>query len=248
MNPDDRHLDLPPGFRAVPLREHRDAFGHAQAIAADDGAGTLVWVRRFDIVEAAVVLEPEQPLQEARFALYAGMNAMADALSLYCPPEKPLAFAWPDTLLLDGGIIGGCRLAWPEGASESEPPDWLVLGVNVRSTVHVPSQQIFTKGTSLETEGFEIMDGHLILASFARHLMAAFDGWRAKGVTSVADRYLARMLPTKGECLGLDTNGDLLVRPRAERTADMSRVSRSPLTVPLASPQWLDPATGEPWL
>ena len=244
MNNDPSELDLPPGFRAVPLREHRDAFSHAQAIAVDAGAGTLVWVRRFDTIEAAVVLEPEQPLLEARGALYAGMNAAADALSLYCPPEKPLAFAWPDTLLLDGGIIGGCRLAWPVGAFEAEIPDWLVLGIHIRSTVHAPAQQEFVRGTSLDAEGFEVMDGARIIESFARHLMAAFDGWRAKGFTAVGERYIARLLAQAGVRQALDDNGDLLVR----RISDLKTANRSALTEALAAPQWLDPETGEPWL
>ncbi len=49
----------------------------------------------------------------ARRALFAGMNAAADALAAHCPPEKPITFAWPDTILLDGGLVGGvpARLA-----------------------------------------------------------------------------------------------------------------------------------------
>src|SRR5262249_6144518 len=54
----DQTLDLPPGYTLVALREHGDAFAHACAIAAKAGAGTLVWVRRYDLVEYAVVLEP----------------------------------------------------------------------------------------------------------------------------------------------------------------------------------------------
>lgn len=56
---------LPPGFSLVTLRRSGDAFAHAQAIAAEAGAATLVWVRRFDIVEFAVVLEPDAILAEA---------------------------------------------------------------------------------------------------------------------------------------------------------------------------------------
>jgi biotin-(acetyl-CoA carboxylase) ligase len=241
---DSQKLDLPPGYREIPLREHRDAFTHAQVIAAEEGAGTFVWVRRFDSIEAAVVLEPEQPLFEARGALLAGMNAAADALGQYCPPEKPLVFSWPDTLMFDGGIIGGCRLAAPAGASEAEPPDWLVLGLHIRSTVQMSVLRTFDKGTSLETEGFEVMDGERILESFARHLMAAFDGWRAKGFKSVADRYLARVPVVEGMRQGLDVNGDLLQR----RIDNPKAVTRLPLTAALAVPQWLDPETGQPWL
>ena len=56
-------LDLPPGFRLVTLREVGDAFAHARANAAELGAGTLVYVGRFDLAEFAVVLEPDEPLR-----------------------------------------------------------------------------------------------------------------------------------------------------------------------------------------
>lgn len=237
-------LDLPPGFQAVPLREFRDAFGHAQAIAADSGAGTLVWVCRFDGIEAAVVLEPEQPLAEARGALYAGMNAAADALALHCPPEKPLVFGWPDTIILDGGIIGGCRLAVAPGSIETEAPDWLVLGLHVRSIVEMTADTNFKRGTSLASEGFEMMDGNRIIEGFARHLMAAFDGWNAKGFGSVADRYLARLQKSAGVRHRIDKNGDLI----EQRAHGLKDTARRPLTAALATPQWLDPATGDPWL
>ena len=70
-------LNLPPGFRLVTLREVGDAFVHAKANAAELGAGTLVFVGRFDLAEFAVVLEPEEPLRSARCAFYAGMAALA---------------------------------------------------------------------------------------------------------------------------------------------------------------------------
>ena len=56
-------LDLPPPFRLITLREVGDAFAHAVSVAADEGAGTLVHVGRFDLAEFALVLEPEEPLE-----------------------------------------------------------------------------------------------------------------------------------------------------------------------------------------
>src|SRR5215831_680468 len=109
-------LDLPPPYRLVTLREVGDAFAHARATAADEGAGTLVWVGRFDLVEFAVVLEPEEPLRAARRAFYAGMAALADALAVHAPPEKPIGFDWPDAVQVDVGLVGGGRLAWPQDA------------------------------------------------------------------------------------------------------------------------------------
>ena len=114
-----RRLDLPPPFRAVALREVGDAFVHATRIAADAGAGTLVHVGRFDLAEFAVVLEPEEPLRTARRALYAGLTALADALAAHAPPEKPISFDWPDAIRVDGGLVGGARLAWPAGQTKT---------------------------------------------------------------------------------------------------------------------------------
>ena len=105
-------LDLPPGFRLVTLREVGDAFAHAKANAAELGAGTLVFVGRFDFAEFAVVLEPDEPLRTARRAFYAGMAALTDALIARAPPEKPIACVWPDAITVDHGLIGGAQFAW----------------------------------------------------------------------------------------------------------------------------------------
>ena len=126
-------LDLPPPFTLVTLREVGDAFSHAVEIAPEQGAGTLVYVGRFDLAEFAVVLEPDEPLRTARRALYLGMAALVDALLAYAPPEKAVEVAWPDAIHVDGGLVGGGRLAWPQDAGEDEPPDWLVFGAMIRT-------------------------------------------------------------------------------------------------------------------
>ncbi|MFM9942389.1 MAG: biotin/lipoate--protein ligase family protein [Hyphomicrobiaceae bacterium] len=249
----DGGLDLPPGFRAVTLREHRDAFSHACAIATEEGAGTLVWVRRFDAVEIAVVLEPEEPLVSARRAIYAVLNAAGDAIAAHCPPEKPLSFAWPDTILLDGGILGGARLAWPPGASELEPPDWLVAGVVLRMSVahrrggapggHALDLDL-QRGTSLEIEGFEMMDAAGLIGSFARHLLHHVDRWQANGFKPEGEAFLARLPAQSSIRRGIDGNGDLLQHHLGRPGAP----ERQALVPALAQPQWLDPETGEPWL
>src|SRR3546814_10894645 len=67
-------LDVPPPYDVVTLREVGDAFAHACAIAGESGAGTLVWVGRYDLAEFAVVLEPEETLAAARRAFYVGRS------------------------------------------------------------------------------------------------------------------------------------------------------------------------------
>ena len=114
----EQTLDLPPGYTLVALRELGDAFDRACEIAAKAGAGTLVWVRRYDLVEFAVVLEPDEPLRSARRAFFAGMNALADAIAAHCPPEREVSFDWPDAIRFDAGLLGGGRLGWPAECTE----------------------------------------------------------------------------------------------------------------------------------
>lgn len=243
---DDRRLDLPPGYTAFPLRERGDAFAHACAIAGKEGAGSFVHVRRYDLVEFAVVLEPDEPLVSARRAFFAGMHAVADAIAAHCPPEREVAFNWPDAILFDGGLVGGGRLAWPEGAAEESIPDWLVFGCILRSVdlSHVEAG-LHAGATSLVAEGFDLVDVDSIAESFSRHLMTAFDLWTEKGFRAVGEQYLGRLVKKKaGERRIIDTNGDLLTSlPAAAGPPD-----RSPLLAALAEAAWLDRAAGAPKL
>lgn len=234
-------LDLPPVYTAVRLRERGDAFARACAIAGERGAGTLVHVGRFDRIEVAVVLEPEEALSRARRAFFAGMAAVGDALASFAPPEKPLAFAWPDTILFDGAAVGGGRLGWPADCPEDAVPDWLVFGATlVAARVGIGEPGYHAGSTSLEEEGFGSVDD--VIASFARHLMVHVDAWGEQGFDPVARAYLERLERAKaGDRLGLDLNGDLLVRHHGAT----GPVARTPLLPALRTPAWLDPATGE---
>ncbi len=254
-------LDLPPVYRLVTLREHADAFAHALSIGAQEGAGTLVWVRRFDVMEVAVVLEPEEPLANARRAIYAGLCALADALAIHCPPEKPIEFAWPDAVMFDKGLIGGGRIGWPKGTREDDVPEFLVFGAMLRTFVSARGETgvsargetgvsargeagTWASGTSLEHEGFETIDIAALVESFARHLMVHVHAWQDRGFKQVGEQWLARLPRIAAERRGIAENGDLLLRPSGA-TSTEERRALAPL---LAQPTWLDPQTGMPWL
>ncbi|MDQ6437682.1 biotin/lipoate--protein ligase family protein [Mesorhizobium sp. LHD-90] len=236
-----RALDLPPPYSLVQLREAGDAFAHACAIAGDQGAGTLVWVRRYDLAEFAVVLEPEHPLAEARRALYAGMNALADALAAQAPPSRPITFDWPDAIRVDGVLVGGGRLAWPPGAREDRVPDWMVFSAMSRTAVISAGEPgLRPLLGALDELGFEALDAREMIESFSRHLMTAFHEWGETGFGSIAGRWLDRMAQP-GD-VRLAGNGDLLISQEAASSG------RRSLADALATPSWLDPATGTPWL
>jgi hypothetical protein len=242
-------LDVPPGFRVVGLRESGDAFAHACRVAAEEGAGTLVWTRRFDTAEFAVVLEPEEPLAIARKAFFMGMNAVADAIAAHCPPEREVSFDWPDAIRFEGGLVGGGRLGWPKACAEEAVPDWLVFAATVRiafADVIEPGE--VPRAAALEDEGFEGIGPSMIVESFARFFMRQVDLWQAKGpetgFKAIGADYLARLAKERpGDTRGLDANGDLLTRG-----AVSPGETRKALLPGLKAVAWLDRKTGGPKL
>jgi biotin-(acetyl-CoA carboxylase) ligase len=235
-------LALPPLFTAVRLRELGDAFAHATSIAAEQGAGTLVYVGRFDLAEFAVVLEPEEPLRQARRVFYAGMVALADALAAHAQPETAISFEWPDSISVNQGLVGGGRLAWPKGIGEDKTPPWLVFGGMIR-TVSMTGLEpgLNPLVTALEEEGFTDVLSTQLVESFARHFMVGLDSWKESGFGAVAKDYLARLPIEKGLRRDIDENGDLLARRMGK-----AEVERKSLVKSLAKPAWLDPKSKGP--
>lgn len=236
-------LDLPPPFHAIGLREVGDAFAHAVRVAEQEGAGALVYVGRFDLAEFAVVLEPDEPLRTARRAFYAGMAALAETLAAHAPPEKPLAIDWPDAIRVDGGLVGGGRLGWPQGADEEAPPPWLVFGAAIRTVSLTGDTGLTPLAAALEDEGFGDIGAQRIVEDFARYLMVAIDAWQNVGFAAVARQYVMRLPGKPGLRRDIADNGDLVLRRTARSPAE-----RHALLPALATPSWLDPATGGPKL
>jgi hypothetical protein len=237
---------LPPPFRLITLREVGDAFAFATANAAAEGAGTLVQVGRFDLSEFALVLEPDEKLREARRTLYACMAALADAIAVQAPPETAVTIAWPDAIYVNGGLVGGGRIAWPEGTGEDETPDWIVFAAMIRLVSLAEGEAgLFPLSATLEDEGFDGNAAERIVETFARHLMSTLDAWQSEGFPAVARSYLERLDRTteKGLRRDISDNGDLIVR----RTGKTDTEQRSFVSA-LAMPSWLDPASGGPKL
>jgi len=235
-------LSLPPPYTLVTLREVGDAFAHAIALAPTQGAGTLTYVGRFDLAEFAVVLEPDEPLRTARRALYMGMAALIDALLTHAPPESPIVIDWPDAIYVNGGLVGGGRLAVPEGANEDEPPAWLVFGAMIR-TVSMGDQEpgLTPLTAALDQEGFTDVTAAALTESFSRHLMVHSDAWTEYGFAAIAKEYLQRLPREQNIRRDIDESGDLMVR-RMGKVA----VERKKLKPLLATPSWFDPTTQGP--
>lgn len=235
-------LKLPPPYNAVRLRELGDAFGHAVAIAPDRGAGTLVHVGRFDLAEFALVLEPDEPLAQARRVFYAGMTALADALAATAPPETAINIEWPDALYVNWGLVGGGRLAWPKKTGENEVPSWLVFGGMIRTASAAGKEPGATPDiTALDEEGFAEITSNHVVESFARNFMHAADAWQDSGFATAVKSYFDRFSRESGVRRDIDNNGDLLIRRMASTQAE-----RHALLPRLQEPSWFDPASKGP--
>jgi hypothetical protein len=152
------------------------------------------------------------------------MNALADALAFHCPPENPISIEWPDALIVDGGLVGGGRMAWPDTTKADEVPAWMVFGAMVRVSAPEGAEVgAWSRGTSLMDEGFEDVSPQIFIESAARHLVFAMHRFEDMGADAEAVRYREHLsgveaLPSAGALL------DRLSQP----------------------PSWLDPESGEP--
>ena len=185
-------------------------------------------------------LHQPQPMFDA-VAVNSGWKS-SDAQVTCASPEKPIAFVWPDAVHVDGGLVGGVRLAWPQGADEDAPADWLVFGAMIR-TVALGEEEagMHPLSAALADEGFDDAGSGRLVESFARHLIAGLDAWNEGGFAEIAKSYLPRLTAEPGVRRDIDDNGDLLVR----RTGSVE-VERRALVPALATPSWLDPQTRGP--
>ncbi len=194
-----------------------------RAAAGELGAGDLVWSRNTAKAECALVLEPEIPLTRACQMAALGMVAVNETLGFLCPPQMPVLFQWPGTLLIDGAAAGEVRLLAPS-TSSGHPPQWLVLSVSL--TLATPQQ----KGepgehlgqTSLFEEGAGDVTRTAVIEALATRLLAWLNTWDADGFRPIHEQWLYRAAGydedvtfhgRRGRVLGLDEEGSLLFKP-----------------------------------
>ena len=228
-------LILPPPYHAVRLREFGDAFAHAVTLAPQHGAGTLVYVGRFDLAEFAVVLEPTDPLAKGRRVFYAGMAALADAIAAAAPPETAIHIEWPDALYVNWALVGGGRLAWPAKTGADNVPEWLVFGAAIRTASNTGVDPGLTPDlTALDEEGFAEISSNNIIEGFARNLMLLLSDWHEGRFTAVRKSYFERLSRDDRQHWDIDDNGDLISRAANDKTERRALLPR------LEKPEWHD--------
>jgi len=178
---------LPPLFRSHSLADG-DPIATAMRLAAEgEDPGTLVWARRRDRLDMAVVLGPDRPLSEARRVTAVALVALADAMEALGPPNLDIRYDGSDRVLVNGAVVGGVRLAASPGTAEDEVPGWAVVGavVDVLGDPDDPDPGRHPDRTALREEGFGDVEAPDLLESFARHFLSWMDIWEDAGFEPV---------------------------------------------------------------
>jgi len=186
-------LILPPPYTLIEGRG-TDILEEAAALAPEHGAGTLVVRHAPGLLAFAVVLEPEEPLEQAQMAFLLGMTALGDALAAHCPPERPVRFVWPDELRYDKARLGGGRFRVAPGCKPGAVPDWMVFAAELiadRDQLENPGD--YPDSLSLKEDEFDAPEA--IISTFASYMMLYFDRWAHDGLEAVTNRYLMRVDP-----------------------------------------------------
>ena len=186
-------LILPPPYTLIEGRG-TDILEEASALAPEHGAGTLVVRHAPGLLAFAVVLEPEEPLEQAQMAFLLGMTALGDALAAHCPPERPVRFVWPDELRYDKARLGGGRFRVAPGCKPGAVPDWMVFAAELiadRDQLENPGD--YPDSLSLKEDEFDAPEA--IISTFASYMMLYFDRWAHDGLDAVTNRYLMRVDP-----------------------------------------------------
>ena len=215
-----REPSFPPLLSGEEVNPGQDPF-HKACASASIGVdpGKLTWSRRADAMDAALVLSPEQPLDEAIGVVFALANGMADAVGALAPPEVAVHFDWPGGFRLNGAHCGAMRAM----AATSDPrsvPEWLVIGAQI---AYLPALEEAggenPDQTSLIEEGCGDVTPLRLLESWSRHSLVWINTFLDRGFLPLHSTWCGRawqmgepLSDGSGTFMGLDEQGGMLLR------------------------------------
>lgn len=179
--------------------------------------GLLIYARRDDALEAALVLAPERPLSQAISIVFAPAVGLVDSLGALGPPETAVHHVWPGRFRVNGAFCGSLRAA----ASTTDPdvePDWLVIGIDVPLLPLGEGGENPTN-TCLYLEGFADQTVTELLESWSRHTLTWIHRWLSDGIEPLHAAWRERAWGVgeplddgTGTFMGLDEAGGMLVK------------------------------------
>lgn len=199
---------LPPLYRPLAVASDVDPFAHGIDLAAADAdPGTLVWSQGEAACECALVLAPEHSLKQSFPVVQVLMLGIGDALGALIPPVVAVTYGWPDRIEVNGGLVGGVRLAWPESGVPDAVPDWMVagFGIALRGGWGEDRSNDLHR-TTLQEEGCGDVTALDLLETFSRHFLSWINRWQDSGIEPVHQAWLSRATGL-GKAITFEVNG-----------------------------------------
>lgn len=212
---------FPPLLRGEEAPHGLDPVLRAVSVAAlGTDPGLVIWQAEADRLAAAVILAPEQPLEQAMGATFAVALGLGDALGALAPPEVAVHYDWPGRFRVNGARCGRMRAQ----ASTTDPaaePDWLVVGIEIPFLP--PAERTEEPGlhadeTCLAEEGCIDIAPLQLLESWSRHMLVWLNRLETDGFAPLHAAWRERgwrigeALEDGGTFVGLDEHGGQLVR------------------------------------
>jgi len=152
------------------------------------GAGDFFWAPSQSQADFAIVLEPEVNSSRTGEMVPLALVAASECLAVLLPPQVAVQFRDQQVITVNGGVAGSITTAMAEQTAESDPPDWLVLSLNVnlRWPDDAGDPGLRPDVTALAEEGWEEPNLEKFLETFARHFLTWISVWQEEGFEPVA--------------------------------------------------------------
>lgn len=152
------------------------------------GAGDLLWSKDQGRVKFAIILEPDVSAEKAVEMLPLTLATLGDCLGVLVPPQVGVQFRPPLQATVNAGIVGGVEAAMAETESDSDIPDWLVVGIEVGLARQNNDAEpgLDPDITTLDEEGCEDLDRNKFIETFARHFLSWMAIWNDDGFAPIA--------------------------------------------------------------
>jgi len=123
--------------------------------------------------------------------------AIGDALGGLLPEQTPVAFEWPDRVLVNDGCIGGTRLASASVSGPSGLPAWIVWSALLAIEADPDDEpghhpDVTTIGDEFAYQ--ELFSATDLLEAIARHFLRWTTRWQEDGFMPVRRAWMERAL------------------------------------------------------
>lgn len=169
---------------------------HAAAQSAASGRCGQPWLSVPGGLYAAVILRPEQALEQAAQLSLVAAVSLAAAIADHVEPLTELHLGWPNDLLLRQAKVGTVQLRW---RADGDALRWMVLGTYV-NVAQAPAS-LGLDAACLREEGESVSNAADLLGSFARHFLVWIDRWANEGFAPVRKAWLQRAAGIGAPCV-----------------------------------------------